>query len=518
MYRVVLIDDEFMIRGGLRTVIDWEDYGFCIVGEGQDGLSGEAVVLELMPDLILVDIRMPGQDGIELLRSLRAQNYKGRAIILTGYSEFKYAKEAISLEVDGYLLKPIEEEELIRHLEKVKDILDKKAAANMRMNHHEAFKQQEQTRHLLMGQKLEISTKDPFYQEDQTYHVVLMTNNQQNSTSTNPTSQNLSSYKPNSIEHVDVRDILSSQNQYSLVEMGDYLGMVFRGKTKRQLEVVLTDLQNKILHNRNYKPFLAIGNKVNGYGNIRLSFNEAKGILDRMFLYRNQQIVFFEDEELGASEKVLDVMDSDYLFGLVEVGNMDAIEVFFAKLEQQFVSSQMEVEKIKGICLNCMVEVREKLTYNYAESKIDYPEYPELLSMIYDQKRLADIMGYMNRILSEVSTAVCDGSSDNTMKRLLGYIHTNYYKDLKLEGLAKLFNYNPSYLGKIFKQETKINFNTYLDNIRIEHAKKLLASKDDKVYEIAAKVGYSSVDYFYAKFKKYVGVSPKVYKQQQSKE
>ena len=92
MYRVLIVDDESIVRMGIRDLIEWEEEGFTVCGEGKDGRDGLAKVLELQPDLVLVDIKMPGLSGIDLIREAREQGYQGHFIILTGYSEFEFAK------------------------------------------------------------------------------------------------------------------------------------------------------------------------------------------------------------------------------------------------------------------------------------------------------------------------------------------------------------------------------------------------------------------------------------------
>ena len=106
-------------------------------------------------------------------------------------------------------------------------------------------------------------------------------------------------------------------------------------------------------------------------------------------------------------------------------------------------------------------------------------------------------------------------SKDSVLEDILRYIEHNYMGPLKLENIAPLFGYNCSYLGKLFKQKTQKNFNTYLDELRIAHSKELLAQGDLKIYEVAEKVGYSNVDYFSTKFKRYEGITPAEYRRQQ---
>ena len=100
----------------------------------------------------------------------------------------------------------------------------------------------------------------------------------------------------------------------------------------------------------------------------------------------------------------------------------------------------------------------------------------------------------------------------NIIRRVYYYMEKNFDKDLKLEGIARIFNYNSAYLGKLFRREMGENFNNALDMIRIKNARRLLQETDFKVYQISEMVGYSSIDYFYLKFKKYVGTSPKEYR------
>ncbi len=120
MYKVMIIDDEVMIRWGVHDLLDWEAEGFRFCEDGKDGRDGLKKLLEHRPDLALVDIKMPGLSGIDLIREAREEGFEGDFIILTGYAEFEFAKSAIRLGVKEYLLKPIDEEELGRCVRRIK--------------------------------------------------------------------------------------------------------------------------------------------------------------------------------------------------------------------------------------------------------------------------------------------------------------------------------------------------------------------------------------------------------------
>ncbi|MDL2300992.1 response regulator [Lachnospiraceae bacterium OttesenSCG-928-D06] len=119
MYRALIIDDEEIVRNGIRDLLDWNEAGFEICGEGVDGRDGLEKILRYQPHLVLVDIKMPGLSGIEVIEEARKRQFEGQFIILTGFSEFEFAKSAISLGVKEYLLKPIDDRELVRIIQNI---------------------------------------------------------------------------------------------------------------------------------------------------------------------------------------------------------------------------------------------------------------------------------------------------------------------------------------------------------------------------------------------------------------
>lgn len=127
MYTVFIVDDEALIRDGLKQIIDWEALGFTVCGEASNGEDAEKEILEKQPDLTLMDIRMPRKLGLDVVASVREKDFKGRFIILSGYSDFKYAQEAIRYGVEFYLTKPIDEDELLSSVTTILRPLKEKA-------------------------------------------------------------------------------------------------------------------------------------------------------------------------------------------------------------------------------------------------------------------------------------------------------------------------------------------------------------------------------------------------------
>lgn len=129
MYRVFLADDEPWSLEVLKNVIDWTEQGFVISGEADDGELALKRILNLKPDLVVSDIRMPGLDGLELLEEIRNRKLDTQVLLISGYTDFEYARQALLYGCMGYLVKPVDEKELLKYLQKVKELLKEKKEA-----------------------------------------------------------------------------------------------------------------------------------------------------------------------------------------------------------------------------------------------------------------------------------------------------------------------------------------------------------------------------------------------------
>lgn len=129
MYKLMIADDEVTIREGLKCLLDWESEGFALAGEAANGDDALALILKERPDLVLLDIRMPGMSGLDVIRLARQQDFTGKVVILSGYSDFNYAREAIRYDVLSYLTKPLDEDELLEIVRDIRHQLDADAAA-----------------------------------------------------------------------------------------------------------------------------------------------------------------------------------------------------------------------------------------------------------------------------------------------------------------------------------------------------------------------------------------------------
>lgn len=196
----------------------------------------------------------------------------------------------------------------------------------------------------------------------------------------------------------------------------------------------------------------------------------------------------------------------------VEIGEYSKIKELLKYLKELIQSKFYTEEEIKVLITKNCLEFYEKIKNDYEINKNLVLDNEIIIKEIYGTESLNELINLMEKRLIHVSKIISTNTSDKSIKRIVKYIEKNYYTDLKLELLAEIFNYNSAYLGKIFKNNMGVSFNIYLDNIRIEQAKKLLMEENLRVYQVCEKVGYKNIDYFHSKFKKYVGISPLNYK------
>ena len=159
-----------------------------------------------------------------------------------------------------------------------------------------------------------------------------------------------------------------------------------------------------------------------------------------------------------------------------------------------------------------LIQIQMRLAKKYPSSDFSNDALQQRLKLLMAAEDMKGLLQCYEEALMEFSKKIGIGGGGNIIRRVYYYMEKNYHKDLKLENISKNFNYNSAYLGKLFRKEMGETFNNSLDRIRITNARRLLEETDLKVYQISEQVGYSSIDYFYMKFKKYVGISPKEYR------
>lgn len=495
MFNVLIIDDEPNVRLGLKKIVPWEENGFRVCGEGIDAEDGLEKIMNLNPDIVLIDIKMPGKLGTEVIKEAIKSGFEGKFIIVSGYSNFEYAKDAIKYGVKSYILKPIDEDELMEILiELRKEIqLEEKWKDNKQLIKDINIKK------MIIEGNAELEQS---YLRYENFQVALITDNIHNDTNK---------------KNINIQELVEKKlnNDIDIINIDGYTVLLLKDfKNSRTIKTIM-DLKIKLEKEIDDCIFITLGSEVNNPRKINESYKEAQELMEHKFLYLDKGIISKEELKESTYKEALNIkINLEKIYSYVEVNDLENLKVEIMKIKDYMIEMKYSEKKAKILIINIFLEFKEKISKDYDLSKSLIMNNEQIMKDIHNKVSLDSIINYLVDKFINISNEIGDLSSDNIIKRVINYINRNYCKDLKLETLAEIFNYNSAYLGKLFKSIVGENFNTYLDKIRIEKAKALLIEDQLKVYQICERVGYKNIDYFHSKFKKYVGTSPMSYKKQ----
>ncbi len=515
MYKVLIVDDEPMIREGLRTIVDWESEGFEIIDTASNGKEGLEKFGQIEPDLTIVDIRMPGMTGLDLIERVRKENSSAHFLILSGYAEFDYAKRAIVSGVSGYLLKPVDEDELMDELRRVRELLEREQEArSVRTEQEAALPKAQIVEELLFEDELldgQQRTKlaEALGLSAPTYRIALLDAH--------------GSAETESRQHAAFRQRLKEafeeRGEGILFSAGSHIGLLI----VRQSLVERTEALHAHLSETagELEFHAACGSAVDDLTAITSSLREAERLLHARFFFENGSLIdaaaydalFAAAESIEHREEGEDAPQlGDKLYYALDIRSRDAVEKVLGELDHAAMSRRMDEGAIRSEYSRTLSLAIGKLSSGGSSAaELAQSYHSVLLSEVNQAQSYGTLKRRVSERLSELIDRFGGANKDTVLKQMIDFIRRNYSENLKLEVLAEMFGYNSGYLGKLFKNYTGEYFNAFVDKVRVEKAKELLA-QGLKVHQVAAKVGYSNADYFHSKFRKYVGTSPSAYR------
>ncbi len=513
MLKVLIADDEEIIREGLKFVVDWSKLGFSICAEASDGDEALNKILELKPDLVLLDIRMPNLLGTEIVQLAREQNYNGHFIILSGYSDFKYAQTAIRYDVNSYLIKPIDEDELYQAVNEVKNSLLLEQQKSDKMNQYREKAKYTILRDILLNNSIMDNINlDEINLSASVYQVIIYKNYNQeayNLTYSFADLLKVTNQGNNSFEYANVHqtDVILLKGDFALKRFQNILN---RYEDKPQKGSPLDSL------------FISYGRLVYKPEDIHLSYEDAQSLLNRRFFCaQNQHTIGYEQfPDFTANAYTITTEETKkfceiFCYNLQNY-NRKALADTLSSLEKNLYYTKSDIAEIKIFLTDIYLQVKQTIQRVYLTVDIPLPTNSFVIDYFDSRYYLYEIILFFSEQFEMIINAVGDSTNGRIWDDIIHYIHLNCQDNLKIESLAPLFGYNSSYFGKLFSKKFDCSFNTYLDQVRIEKSKQLLLQKHLKVYEVAEKSGYKNVDYYHKKFKKYVGETPAEFRKRNS--
>lgn len=507
LFHVLIVDDEPIIRQGLKNTIEWEDLGFAICGEAGNGEEAIQKIEKYNPDLVLLDIRMPKMTGTEIMENVRGKGFTGYFIILSGYSDFKYAQTALHFGASFYLTKPIDEDELQDAVISVKEEIIRKRSKEKSLHQYASKAKKSILVELLKNPEFDNSIN---YSElglsSFIYQVVLY-----------------ESYTPYyaSYNFADMLRLTNQDNQsFEEVSIDNHNVVILKGD--HAIERFNNCLEHYKSGTEKGSPldilFLTYGPATSNLSSLHDSYDICCKLMSRRFFCAKNQHVLSYDEmpDPALTDITLDSKAakaySEKFVNFIQSFNRRNIAKLIDTLSNDLYNCNEEVDTIKYFLIDIFLQIKQAITYNYNSGDIPFAHNAAIMESLTKMYYLHEIMTYFNDQFEMIMRAIGNSSRESVLDDILYYIGHNYQESIKLETLATLFGYNSSYLGKLFKDKIGQSFNSYLDQVRIENAVKLLEGTDLRIYEISSRVGYKNVDYFQQKFKKIKGVNPTDYR------
>lgn len=527
MIRVLIVDDEPFIRQGLKILIDWEAYGFQIVDEAACGKDAIEFIKNNKYDLVITDIKMPNINGMEMIEYLRKYGYdKLKIIVLSGYYEFSYAKQAIKYNVTDYILKPIQKEELVRVLQEFKDEYEKEIEKTQTRVHTEKAALERNLNAICSGvcepKNLEyVSSKLPFNGHLRYISIEMNMNDEQFNILTNKEKSDaigklllvvnefLGEYKDCAFIDIDKRNEVYGVSFIYAKEMS-------QKRNLREQEYIL-NLQEYIKEQVVYAFNFYIGQMVESLQELNLSCKSA--VIARSFQnYRCDKEIAYYDEMATVKSNAYGIKkeELDELVQYTEENNIDKIDEcidrIYLELEKNNVDPSFIRISIDYLLCQYIYIARE------LDPEVDRTEIFQYINQCVFEGTLArgskKHFGKFVKEFADYLMQLRQNNSNDILKKVEKEIESHYMENLSLKSLSEKYYINSAYLGQIFKKKYSMSFKDYLNNYRIDRASELLTRTNDKVCNIAQLAGYNSLDYFISKFVAAKGKTPLQYRKQ----
>ena len=536
MLKVFLVEDEIVIREGIKNNIPWKEEGFDFVGEASDGELAFPLIQKLTPDILITDIRMPFTDGLELSRLVKKEFPNIKIIILSGYNEFNYAKEAINIGVAEYLLKPISSEKLLQaiksiavKIEEEKKFLEYVNRFKYEMQENRNIEKQKFFNELIfkelsLSEILEKANKLEMNLSATIYNIIIFKVMVSGETTT------CYSNDINTITD-QVKTMIEEQDHIYMFDRGaEGWAFLLKGENEEQFEQIINNIFGQIVNmvqqRYSLEFFCGIGKAVKRLSEIPQSYDKANHAFSYRYLGKTNQLISYKqiEERMNLDENLTELssitigkVDRRLLENFLKTGTIAEVNNFvinyFHGLGKENTKSIMFRQYILMDMYFCVASFIESIGLNEEEILNRYGGMQQVTDSI---SSLEKSMILIEKIIIQ-AIEIRDNASMKKYERLLqqakDYINEFYSRDdISLNTVAASVNISPSYFSTIFSQELGVTFIEYLTDVRMQKAKELLMCTTKKTAEVGFAVGYKDPHYFSYLFKKTQNCTPKEFR------
>ncbi|WP_411735651.1 response regulator [Paenibacillus sp. M2] len=573
--KVLIVDDEYLIRNLLRMRIDWEQQGMSIVGEASDAAEALAQVELLRPDIVFTDIYMPKMDGIELSRILMERYPSLKIVVVTGHDEFEYARQSVKLGISDFILKPIRASELLQVTTKLRALIKQEVGREYElMKLREEMEQslpylrerfvnqwlsdvmpedelQEKARFFgipissgepglrIAVMEVEVAVpqakiaapevyphlSEPYHQTPRTYQVQrgLQQQHDQPHLSQHQTEAHR---QPAEEIHILLRMVgmkqvqaFYPQDSQTIIVMDPHNRIVVLSLgTDTEFANQVQQLQEELQHTLKFEGCevdvtVGIGQWQSGWGKASVGYWEACRALDYQAFVGKNQVICFEDLVIEGGKRPYH-SDAQLLQQLQFYVSVGAGEEAVLLLERMLSVPFSDVSQFRMAAMDVVTECQRAAIEQQLEG--EHALNKEAVAAIFTANHLPELKSMLEqhvRAVSDVIQAKRQAKEGNLIDRVMAYLEENMGNaEVGLSSTAAAFYVSSGHLGRLMKKETGQTFVEYLTQLRMKKAELLLKQTDLKGYEIGEQVGIPDPHYFSVLFKKHIGRSMNEYR------
>lgn len=506
MYKILVVDDMTLIRKGIIKMIDWEKLNSMFAGEAENGRKAIELIKNVNPDIIIMDMRMPEMDGTALLKYISKNSPHIQTIVISGYDDFEYAQQAIKNGSIDYILKPVNSEELNNSIKKACEVIYK--------NNYYTGKNKlacEYFYQVFHGKDLNLKELLKYLDisELKKYKVnVAVIRHRANIAIEAEVLQNCLKQADN---YKEAMTFSINPNEIIIIKYCEY-----RGETDIPELSVFLDIENFLINNlKDNRIIMGIGEMCIGFENVYNSYKTSYESLVYCILDEKNHIFNYSNTSLRNQYYINIEEYAPELLANVTSGNISGTAAIVNSLFDKIISKD-------NISLDCVIlfvsdfcHILLKIDTNILDEIQNFLKKLRSAEYIFTFQSIENIKRVVFNLYSLKAKKYNDeqGGKVSIISNVINFIQKNYSSEIGLEEISKLYYINPSYLSKIFKQETEENISGYITKIRIEKAKVLLKTGNIKIPNIAQMTGFNDYIYFYKVFKKVTGMTPKEFKE-----
>lgn len=520
MYSVMLVDDEINVIKVLRKLIDWEKYGFGVIADAYDGVQALEMIEKLRPDLVITDVDMPYLNGIQLVRQIAERKYECKTLLLTVYKDFQYIKSAMDCGTMGYLLKPVDEAELVESLVRIRKELDgsKLLSEALHVIKERFLRSLMEGRDNYEAGGAGKSDLGITFSEGDSFAVMLAEID--NVFDINPSEIDIEGvYRTVAgiVDNIANRSFSGCSFRDSMERVCVLLWHADKGKLEPELSNMAEEFRSIAVKRTGLTITVGMSRVLRGSGNLKNLYDEAVRTLETAFLLGKNRVIshteglYFENvsDRGECGSLLIELCKSVENFDTSNAGKI------LDRIFNIITVDKVGEKRVKELVAELFIEVGRVIRECNGDIYNVFGDAFNIFDFLQKRSTIREYKEWLNKVINDSCRYIKDikvSRPKSIVTEVIDYIRQNYHKDLTLKLLAELFYLNPLYLGQIFKKDTGESFNDFLARVRIENAVRLLKNTNLKVYEIAEKVGFKELQYYYKTFKSITGASPTAFR------